>query len=154
MPADLWRFAQEFYQRPGVEAACLQLQAQGADVCLLICAIWLGGRGVACTAARAEQLRQSAAPWQSEVVAPLRRLRQDWRGAAQDDNELAALRAGIKQLELQAESVQLQRLASCSASWPTRVAQDLPAWLEQLTPAAARTDRAALQQLCGSALPD
>ena len=31
MHPDLWRFAEELYRRPGVEAACLQLQAQGAD---------------------------------------------------------------------------------------------------------------------------
>jgi len=49
MPTDLWRFAETLYQRPGVEAACLQLQAQGADVCVLLCAAWLERRQVACT---------------------------------------------------------------------------------------------------------
>src|SRR3546814_12836636 len=32
MTTDLWRFAESLYQRPGVEAACLHLQDEGADV--------------------------------------------------------------------------------------------------------------------------
>ena len=36
MPSDLWSFAIHVYQRDGVEAACLRLQAAGADVCLLL----------------------------------------------------------------------------------------------------------------------
>ena len=46
MPTDLWDFAQRLYARPGVESACLHLQEVGADVCLLLTAGWLGGRGV------------------------------------------------------------------------------------------------------------
>lgn len=152
MAADLWRFAKEFYQRPGVEATCLQLQAQGADVCLLLCAAWLGRRGVACSPVRAERLRAAAEPWQREVLSVLRQIRQDWRAAACQDSERAALREQLKRLELEAERLQLQRLASFSTDWQTEVAQDVPGWLEALTPAMAAADRDALLLLHAAAL--
>lgn len=41
MHTDLWNFALHLYARPGVEAACLALQDEGADVCLLLCGAWL-----------------------------------------------------------------------------------------------------------------
>ncbi|MCY1373953.1 hypothetical protein D9M69_612560 [compost metagenome] len=152
MPADLWRFAEEFYRRPGVEAACLHLQARGADVCLLICAAWLGRRGVSFNAERAECLRSGTQTWQREVVSVLRHVRQAWRTAAHDDNALAALREQVKQLELEAERVQLQRLASLSDDWPIRAAEDLYSWLEALAPQDTEADRDALEQLRAAAL--
>ncbi|QLC73315.1 TIGR02444 family protein [Pseudomonas sp. LPB0260] len=152
MPADLWRFAEEYYQRPGVEAACLRLQARGADVCLLICAIWLGSRGVACSAARSGQLQALAQPWQRQVVERLRQVRQDWREAAHGDEALAALREQVKRLELQAEQVQLQRLAAASHDWPTVAGQTLDAWLGALAPAGLSADDEALRQLRHAAL--
>lgn len=145
MPADLWRFAEEFYQRPGVEAACLQLQEQGADVCLLICALWLDARGVACSATRAEALASLARPWREQVVQPLRQLRQGWREPAQRDNALRQLREEVKQLELDAERELLQRLAALSQDWPSEAAVQRGDWLEQLAPEGA--SRAALQLL-------
>ncbi|WPC05373.1 TIGR02444 family protein [Pseudomonas benzenivorans] len=153
MPTDLWRFAEDYYQRPGVETACLQLQDQGADVCLLICAVWLGRRGVACTARRIEQLQAIARPWQRQVVERLRQIRQDWRDAARGDNALAGLREQIKRLELDAERVQMQRLAATSRDWPAESAKDLEAWLGALAPSRTAATDAALQQLRGAALP-
>ncbi|UTW09737.1 TIGR02444 family protein [Pseudomonas benzenivorans] len=152
MPTDLWRFAEHYYQRPGVEAACLQLQASGADVCLLICGVWLGRRGVACSAVRIEQLKAIAQPWQHQVVERLRQLRQDWRGAAQGDETLAALREQVKRLELEAEREQLHRLAILSQAWPIGAAQDLQSWLEAFSPTTTEADRDALQQLRVAAL--
>jgi uncharacterized protein (TIGR02444 family) len=144
MYPDLWRFAEEFYRRPGVEAACLQLQAQGADVCLLLCALWCEVRKVPCTAQRIAALRSIAQPWQTQVVTPLRQLRQAWRSAAQDDPDLAGLRERIKTLELDAERELLQRLALHSRDWPSAQTTPPGGWLEQLTPA---TEHAALQVL-------
>ncbi|WP_284733726.1 TIGR02444 family protein, partial [Pseudomonas aeruginosa] len=46
MTGNVWKFAVDVYARPGVETACLALQEQGADVCLLLVAAWLGRRGV------------------------------------------------------------------------------------------------------------
>nr|WP_298167984.1 TIGR02444 family protein [uncultured Pseudomonas sp.] len=150
MPPDLWRFAEEVYQRPGVEAACLQLQAQGMDVCLLLCALWLDARNVPWDEARGQALRNLAQPWQTQVVMPLRQLRQSWRAAAQDDSALKPLREQVKRLELEAERELLQRLATLSREWPSVENAPRQRWLTQLTtdPDALQTLRVATTQAC------
>ncbi|WP_298185039.1 TIGR02444 family protein [uncultured Pseudomonas sp.] len=149
MPTDLWRFAETLYQRPGVEAACLQLQAQGADVCLLLCGAWLETRQIPCDEERTAALRILAQPWQQQVVLPLRNLRQSWREAAQGDQALATLREHIKRLELNAERQQLERLAACTQHWPSNTANAPPNWLQSLAPELA--SREALQTLHSAA---
>lgn len=152
MPTDLWSFAVALYGRPGVEAASLRLQEAGTDVCLLLCAAWLGHQGVAWQAERLQQLRQLAGPWQADVVTPLRRLRQQWRGAALGDEALAALREQLKALELDAERRLLARLEDLTQPWPRGVAKHLPEWLERALPASARRQHDALDAL-RAALP-
>ncbi|MGY4534673.1 uncharacterized protein (TIGR02444 family) [Pseudomonas sp. TE3786] len=142
MPSDLWSFATTLYARPGVETACLHLQQQGADVCLLLCAAWLQQRGVACTPARAAALSELAAPWQHEVIAPLRQLRQQWREAAAHDKALQALREQIKALEMEAERQLLERLQNVANSWLKGEAER-----DWLTAVAAQHDHDALQVL-------
>ncbi|MDO9616356.1 MAG: TIGR02444 family protein [Pseudomonas sp.] len=145
MPTDLWRFAEALYQRPGVEVACLLLQTQDEDVCLLLCAAWLERRQIAYCDERAEALRALAQPWQQQVVMPLRQLRQNWREQAQSDNALKQLREQIKQLELEAEREQLERLAACTQDWSDSAADAPLDWLERLTPQPGNRD--ALQTL-------
>lgn len=131
MHTDLWNFALNLYARPGVEAACLQWQDQGGDVCLLLCAMWLGERGVTPDAQRMRALREQADAWQTEVVGPLRSVRQQWRQAAADDSQLAGLREQIKGLELAAERILLERLEGLCEHWvptPERGAD----WLQWL----------------------
>ncbi len=151
MHPDLWRFAEDLYRRPGVETACLHLQAQGNDICLLLCGAWLGCRGVACNAERAEHLRAIAQPWQHEVVGALRHVRQQWRAAAHHDSALAALREQIKQLELAAERELLQRLASGCHDWPGDTAEDMQDWLHTLAPVTTAADCDALHLLHAAA---
>lgn len=138
---DLWNFALELYARPGVEQACLTLQDAGSDVCLLLTGAWLQKRGVRCLDERLAELRELAGPWQRDVVAPLRQTRRQWRSAALEDAELAALREQIKRLELQAERVLLERLQALAGQWPT--GEDEGAWLLRL----ADENGAALQVL-------
>lgn len=145
MPTDLWRFAQALYQRPGVEAVCLLLQTQGADVCLLLCAAWLERRQVTCRDEHIEALLALAQSWQQQVVIPLRQLRQSWREQAQSDNALKQLREQIKQLELEAEREQLERLAACTQDWQCSKADAPLNWLERLAPQPGHRD--ALQKL-------
>lgn len=146
MCADLWSFALSIYARPGCEDACLRLQEQGADVCLLLCGAWLERRGVALEPARIQALQQLARPWQKTVVEPLRQMRMQWRTLAQQDVPLAALRERIKALELEAERELLTRLEALAQPWPTgEVSQ--PKWLEGLATEAANLDHDALQQL-------
>ncbi|NWD05392.1 TIGR02444 family protein [Pseudomonas gingeri] len=147
MHADLWTFSLETYTRPGVEEACLALQAQGANVCLLLCAAWLGVRGVSCEPERLAQLCRVAHPWQVEVVQPLRQLRGQWRAMALQDSELKVLRDQVKALELEAERQLLLRLERLSWDWPQGIADDLAAWLDGSTAQTAHLNRDALQQL-------
>ncbi|WP_027908588.1 TIGR02444 family protein [Pseudomonas sp. URMO17WK12:I4] len=135
MSPDLWTFATTLYARPGVEAACLELQAAGADVCLLLCGLWLDSRGVAHDADREAQLRRIAEPWQREVVKPLRALRQGWREAAGQDSALSGLRDRVKQLELEAERELLERLQALAEGWSQQPRDQDQRWVEAFSPA-------------------
>ncbi|BAP42182.1 TIGR02444 family protein [Pseudomonas sp. 21LCFQ02] len=151
MPADLWSFTLDFYARPGIEQACLRLQDQGADVCMLLCGVWLGARGVACHPARVEAISALARPWQADVVTPLRALRIQWRSNAKADAGLATLRNQLKKLELDAEQALLQRLQALVLQWPEEQANETGLWLKTLAPEVAGLDRDALQVLCDAA---
>ncbi|WP_339527760.1 TIGR02444 family protein [Pseudomonas mucidolens] len=147
MCADLWSFALSTYARPGVEDSCLRLQAQGADVCLLLCGLWLEQRRVAPDAVRVQALKQIARPWQAQVIEPLRRLRKQWRATAQHDVELGELRERLKTLELDAERQLLARLHAQALTWPAEAMAGHEPWLEGLAADAANLDRDALHQL-------
>jgi len=147
MSSDLWSFSLSTYARPGVEPACLQLQSAGINVCLLLCGLWLGERGVACNEHRLQQLRSVAEPWDADVVQPLRALRVNWKVVAAVDGELNALREQVKALELEAERHLLLRLERTAQSWPQADAADLAAWLAGVTAGAVHLDRDALHQL-------
>ena len=150
MPTDLWDFAQRLYARPGVESACLHLQEVGADVCLLLCGAWLERHGIACTPTHVEQLQTIAQPWQTEVISPLRQLRQNWRTAAQQQAPLAALRERLKGLELDAEQQLLLALQACAHDWARASESAVPAWLDALVGTDADPD--ALQLLRDEAM--
>ncbi len=85
----------------------------------------------------------AAENWQSSVVEPLRQLRHAWKTRSEQDPALARLRERIKELELDAERVQLARLEESCRGWEERSMES--GWLARLAPDTA--DRAALQQL-------
>lgn len=147
MSSDLWSFSLGTYARPGVEAACLTLQSAGLNVCLLLCGLWLGERGVTCNEQRLQLLRDLAGPWDADVVQPLRTLRLQWKAAASVDTELNSLRQEVKALEMEAERHLLLRLERLTQSWPQYEATDSSAWLEGVAAGAAHLDRDALHQL-------
>ena len=133
MSTDLWNHAIALYRRPGVETACLELQAHGGDVCLALCGTWLQARNVPMEPSRLEALRAVAQAWQAPVIAPLRALRTSWKTQALQDPALAELREQVKALELSAERVLLERLEYLASGWAGKAgtAQD---WLEGLMP--------------------
>ncbi|MEJ5057380.1 MULTISPECIES: TIGR02444 family protein [unclassified Pseudomonas] len=147
MSSDLWSFSLSTYAHPGVEKACLQLQSGGVNVCLLLCAAWLGQRGTACNEQRLKQLRDVTEPWDVDVVQPLRALRTQWKALATQDAELNALREQVKTLELEAERNLLLRLERSAEGWPQEDATDLTVWLEGVAAGAVHLDRDALHQL-------
>jgi len=147
MASALWSFTQNFYARPGVEQACLALQASGANVCAALCGVWLGLEGVAFTDRRKEEIRQLATPWQDDVVQPLRQLRTHWKTKSAGDKQWMALREQIKGLELDAERELLLRLEGLAQDWPRQGAVDVEAWLFELAENAANDNHDALQLL-------
>lgn len=147
MPSDLWSFTLDFYTRPGVEQACLALQARGANVCALLCGVWLDQRSISFDPGRAEQIRQLATPWHDQVVAPLRAMRTQWKAAAATDEELSAMRERLKVLELDAERELLVRLQRLVQDWPEQGAPGVGAWLDALAADAANEAPDALQVL-------
>lgn len=147
MPSELWTFTLDFYAKPGIEQACLRLQANGANVCAVLCGVWLGCEGVSCTHQRLAQIGQLATPWHNEVVQPLRVLRTRWKSKAGNDEHLKGLRDQLKGLELEAERELLRRLEELTRDWPRRQAFDADAWLKGLTAEAAGDNHDALQLL-------
>ena len=147
MLSDLWSFTLDFYARPGVEQACLNLQANGANVCALLCGVWMDRRGVQFDPERARQIGQLADPWHEQVVGPLRDIRTRWKADATGDEELKALRDRLKTLELDAERELLVRLQRLTEDWPQRDAQPTGVWLEALAGGAAQASPDAMHIL-------
>ena len=147
MSSDLWSFSLATYARPGVEDACLQLQTAGANVCLLLCGLWLEQRGVTCDEHRVRLLQALTEPWDIEVVQPLRALRTQWKTLAEDDPVLKGLREQMKALELEAERHLLWQLEQVAQHWPRDDASASGQWLESLAGATASPNRDALQVL-------
>jgi uncharacterized protein (TIGR02444 family) len=107
-----WRFSLAFYARPGIAPACLKLQDRhGADVNLVLLALWLGTRGHRLDAAAGARLARRARRWQSPLITPLRRVRRGlkhrcrttalpWPDAVEDlRRRLAEVELGLEQVE-------------------------------------------------------
>lgn len=123
----LWRFSLAVYDRPGVAAACLDLQDRcGLDVNLLLFAAWAGAAcGRRLSVPELEAARAMTAPWQSEVVAPLRRVRRRLKAPlpeALPAPAVQSLRARLQAAELEAERIAQTALArACRFDVPERL---------------------------------
>ncbi len=146
MSSDLWSFALAVYARPGVEDACLRLQSAGANVCLMLCGLWLEQRDATCDEMRAKQLQELTIPWDKEVIQPLRAMRMQWKTLTDTDPVLKGMREQIKGLELEAERALLSRLEGTAQGW-RRNSKESSDWLEALAGSAANLNRDALQVL-------
>ena len=118
-----WRFSTRVYRAPLVARACLALQdGCGADVNLLLFCCWMGRNGWRLGRQTLRSAMRAAAPWQSEVVQPLRgarrALKQEYRGADREFCE--SLRKRIGAAELDAEYAEQHILARCAAELPPR----------------------------------
>lgn len=106
----LWQYACQVYAQAGVETALLELQdEQGADINLILQALWLASEGRAWTKGC---IPNDYGKWMTEQVLPLRQMRRsmkvDWveqRGAVYED-----FRQQVKKLELKAEQFALAML--------------------------------------------
>ena len=115
-PSDnpFWNFSLQFYGQKGVSDILLWFQDEcQADINLMLYCCWAGvSQAPGLTAADMTFLRQIVDRWQSEIVQPLRSLRQtlktDIRGAPAAG--VAGFRAGLQQVELEAERLQQDML--------------------------------------------
>jgi uncharacterized protein (TIGR02444 family) len=110
----LREFALTVYAADGVAPACLLLQGRfGLDVNLLLFAAYVSvARGQALTPAALEAAKLRVDPWHRQVVRPLRRVREQLKsGPAPAPNPATTgLREEIKELEIQAELIELDEL--------------------------------------------
>jgi uncharacterized protein (TIGR02444 family) len=162
-----WDYALELYRRPGVEAACLELQQRhGVDVNIVLLCCWLAHRGVAADAAFLAQIAAAAEVWQQEVVRPLRAVRSQLKSALSAPQpgsiaarwpELAgALRQRVLALEIDGERVEQLMLAAFAADLSTETAPGVALASANLARywRLGPPDRDALAMLLQAAFPD
>lgn len=144
-------FAEALYARPGVAAACLDLQdRRGFDVALLLHACWLGTRSRALAPDQAAALVSVTVPWRFEVVRPLRRLRRRLKAglAGMPREHSEPVRAQAKATELAAERALLAILETAVDGSPGgSVPGNLSACLAVANIVANGEDRASLDVL-------
>lgn len=108
-----WRFSLAFYAGAGIPQACLQLQDDyGADVNVLLYALFLARAGRQLGPEDVARLEASCADWRGHVVHPLRRARRFTKTppATYDVADTATLRVELGRLELTAEYLQQRAL--------------------------------------------
>src|SRR5690348_14119027 len=111
---DIWSFCLRFYGRPGVSAACLTLQQNcGADVVLLLYLLFLARARRFLATEAVGQCNQAAQAWREDVIQPLRRVRGTMKNAPAGYPQASELRKSIAAAEIEAERMQLLRLAAC-----------------------------------------
>ena len=99
LDSPLWHFALSFWRTPGVEAACLTLQAGGWSVTRILCASWLATLGKTYEGEPYE-VRQ----WRETMTMRLRSMKQ---ALPKDVPALSTLRQQIAASELESERVEL-----------------------------------------------
>jgi uncharacterized protein (TIGR02444 family) len=128
-PDPFWDYSLELYRRPGVEAACLDLQRRhGVDVNLVLLCCWLASRGVALDRDLLAGIAAAVAGWQAEVIGPLRALRRRLKAKLADPDpgsvparwpELGSrLCERLLDLEIDGEHLEQLRLAQLVADRP------------------------------------
>lgn len=112
----LWEFSSTIYRRPGIEKALLSLQRRfGVDVNMLLACCWAARyRHQKITPSGMTELVEKARVWQSDVVRPLRLLRNRLKTGFVSISRLdtQALRGKVLALEIEAEQAEQDYLAA------------------------------------------
>ena len=108
----VWPRMVALYGVAGIGALCLSLQDEfDADVPVLLFFVLADAVGEGLQPVDAERLTAAAADWRALAVLPLRRLRVDLKERATTP-ELQAFRSAIKASELEAERLEVAKLAA------------------------------------------
>lgn len=121
-----WDYAVELYRRPGVEGACLELQARhDLDVNIVLLCCWLASRGIAPDESGLARIVAAAESWQAAFVRPLRAVRRRLKADLADPRpgsipahwpELTSgLRGRVLALEIDGERLEQLLLAALAA---------------------------------------
>jgi uncharacterized protein (TIGR02444 family) len=118
-----WNFSLQFYARPQVAAACLELQdSAGVDVNIVLYLLFLARHHRSLTRADVARIDAMVSAWRVEVVLPLRTLRRRLKRKSGippvDIADSDALRTDIKRIELDSERIEqhvLERHAAVDA---------------------------------------
>jgi uncharacterized protein (TIGR02444 family) len=111
----LWDFAVFIYGLPDVATACLTLQDRGgADVNMLLFALWNARCGRRLSPEQVASAADLVRPWQDAVVRPLRTLRRALKNQhfSLEPAAVSTFRESVKNVELAAERLQLEMLAT------------------------------------------
>jgi len=108
-----WNFSLEFYARPQVAPACLELQDNaGVDVNVLLYLLFVAQHGRQLSRNDVARINDTVLAWRERVVRPLRTLRRELKNgiAPSDVVAAAALRTDVKRIELEAERIEQEML--------------------------------------------
>lgn len=109
-----WTFSLRFYQLPGVAESCIELQDRhGADVNLVLFALWAAASGHQLDAEAIAAVDRAARQWRETVTQPLRAARRalKTRPDRVDESEVTALRRQVMAAELESERLQQGAMA-------------------------------------------
>ena len=115
-----WQFSLDFYARPGVADACLELQdSAGVDVNVLLYLLFVASQLRQVDRDDIARMDKLVKAWREHAVLPLRTLRRRLKSGITPltTQETDALRNAIKRIELDAEKIEqelLERLLPAS----------------------------------------
>lgn len=107
-----WTYSLNRYRRAGVADICLELQDSfGADVNLVLFALWLGHDGFRLDQVGARAAADAVAQWHMSVVKPLRSVRKWLKSRDVADTDARdRLRSAVQNCEIDAERNEQQML--------------------------------------------
>ncbi len=143
-----WQFSLAFYARPGVAAACIELQDNAsADVNVMFYMLFLATQRRQIGHVDAAHIDASIKAWREIAVVPLRTLRRRLKTGVEPiaGADTEALRSAVKRIELEAERIEQEWL---ERSVPVSIGRPAASPL-----AAARANLDAYGALCGG-LPE
>lgn len=155
-----WTWSLRLYKRPGVAPACIALQDRaGIDVNLLLFCLWAGSRRIVLSRRLMGEALRVSDEWSSAVVQPLRAVRRLLKAPARSSTALQGFRRRVAALELEAERLQQDALATLvrealpEKGEPAMVAADnLALYFRQARIRLAPRDWTALKSIISAAL--